>query len=82
MSKKYIVGFVICMAIMLAVTLIGTYIQFACIGKIMPIWHWRYSEIEAYASIVFMWALLPYEYISLADLSRTLQELDELETSE
>ncbi len=82
MNKKYVGYLALYMIVMLAITLIGTALQFACIGDIMPIWHWRYSEVEAYSAIVFTWVLLPYEYVFMADGLRTLQRLDEEETSD
>ena len=82
MNKKYVGYLIIYMIAMLAITLIGTVAQFACIGDIMPIWHWRYSEVEAYSCTALLWALLPYEYVFMADALKSLQKLDEEETSE
>ena len=83
MNKKYRTYLAIHMIVMLTITLLGTVIQFACIGSIMPIWHWKYSAIEAYTCVTLLWMMLPWEYVSMADTLRELQELDEaLETSE
>lgn len=82
MNKKYMGYLIIYMIAMLVLTLIGTALQLAAIGEIMPIWHWRYSVLEAYPCIAFLWVLLPYEYVIMKDGLKTLQELDGRETSE
>lgn len=82
MNKKYTWYFAVYAIVMLAITVLGTVLQFNLIGVIMPIWNLEYSPIEAYASIAFAWLLLPCALVFMADDLRSLQELEKEETSD